>query len=78
MKALLLSLVLLLPISTSAYLWRGPNGVIYGNICMVQLHWIDNFGRPVSQMVSQEIQPQPVGSNCFASRYNLWGYIANF
>lgn len=60
-------LVMLLCISSSmadSTVWRSPNGIVYGDICQTRFGW-------------QQVLPLPVGSNCFAPRFNTWGYIAN-
>jgi hypothetical protein len=64
MKILLFLLLLALPLSATSEVVRGPNGIWYGNMCQTQRGW-------------QYVQFQPVGSVCFASQFNLWGYILN-
>jgi hypothetical protein len=78
-KKIIVSILLsLATLSASPALWQAQNGVIYGNVCVIQYFAINQWGQQVPQQVTQFVNPQPVGTNCFAPMYNAWGYIANY
>ena len=64
MKKLLFVLLLLVSFPAVSEIILGPNGVWYGNICIVPRGW-------------QYVQWQPVGSVCYSPMHNQWGSIAN-
>jgi hypothetical protein len=77
-KKLIILLLLCLALPASSMLWQAQNGQIFGNICVIQYFAVNQYGQQIPQQVVAHVNPQPVGTNCFASQYNAWGYIANY
>ncbi len=63
-KLVIFFLILSTSMLTPAAVIRGQDGRWYGNICVTQVGW-------------QEVPWLPIGSMCFSSMFNQYGFIAN-
>jgi hypothetical protein len=64
LKTLLFITIAIASITASAAVWMGPDGLVWGNICLTRAGW-------------QQVYPQPVGSQCFAPNLQAYGFIGN-
>lgn len=77
-KKIIVLIALLASVSGNAMLWQAQNGQIFGNNCVIQYVAVNQYGQQISQQIVTQVNPQPVGTNCFVPQYNAWGYIANY